>query len=211
MRFDGVVKSWQDERGFGFIEPAKGGQELFVHIKAFPFAFGRPTVGTKVTFEVEPGTDGKKRAVKIQPFTTQKPVGISASSSGVRRATTSKSWDTSSVVALGIFALAYLVSTLVWKLPLLVGAAYLGMSVICAAFYWHDKSAARSGEWRTSEGTLILLGILCGWPGAIVAQQLLRHKTTKQSFRVMHWFSVVLNLGLLLLAGTPLLRILLKA
>lgn len=28
MRFDGIVKSWQDERGFGFIEPAKGGQEL---------------------------------------------------------------------------------------------------------------------------------------------------------------------------------------
>ena len=211
MRFDGVVKSWQDERGFGFIEPAKGGQELFVHIKAFPFAFGRPTVGAKVTFEVEPGTDGKKRAVKIQPFKAQGPVGISTSSSGARRATTSKSWDTSSIVALGIFAMTYLVSTAVWNLPPLVGAAYLVMSVICAGFYWHDKSAARSGEWRTSEGTLILLGILCGWPGAIVAQQLLRHKTTKQSFRVMHWFSVVLNLGLLLLAGTPLLRMLLKA
>lgn len=110
-----------------------------------------------------------------------------------------------------IFAVTYLVLTVVWNLPLLLGAAYLGMSVICAAFYWHDKSAARSGEWHTSEGALILLGMLCSWLGAIVAQQLLRHKTTKQSFRVMHWFSVVLNLGLLLLAGTPLLRILLKA
>jgi uncharacterized membrane protein YsdA (DUF1294 family)/cold shock CspA family protein len=207
MRFDGIVKSWQDERGFGFIEPAHSGPELFVHIKAFPSAFGRPTVGTKVTFEVEPGTDGKKRAVKVQPFATQKPVA----SSGSRRGTASKSWETSSVIALGIFGITYLVATVVWNLPIFVGAAYLGMSVICAGFYWHDKNAARSGKWRISEGTLITLGMFCGWPGAIAAQQLLRHKTTKPSFRVMHWVTVVLNFGLLVLAGTPLLRILLSA
>ena len=35
MRFEGIIKSWNDERGFGFIEPSPGGQEIFVHIKAF--------------------------------------------------------------------------------------------------------------------------------------------------------------------------------
>lgn len=106
--------------------------------------------------------------------------------------------------------MTYLVLTVVWKLPLLVGGAYIGMSIICAAFYWHDKNAARTGEWRTSEGTLITLGMLCGWPGAIVAQQLLRHKTTKQSFRIMHWTTVVFNYAFLLVATTPILRVLLN-
>jgi len=35
MRIEGVIKSWNDERGFGFIEPTQGGQEIFVHVKAF--------------------------------------------------------------------------------------------------------------------------------------------------------------------------------
>ena len=35
MRFDGKLKSWNDDRGFGFIEPLQGGQEIFVHIKSF--------------------------------------------------------------------------------------------------------------------------------------------------------------------------------
>lgn len=113
--------------------------------------------------------------------------------------------DTPGLVALLIFAITYLALSIFWKLPLWIGAIYLGMSLVCAGFYWQDKLAARAGRWRTSEATLIGLGLFGGWPGAIVAQQVLRHKTTKRSFRVMHWFSVVLNLGLLVFASTSLL------
>ena len=42
MRFDGVLRSWNDERGFGFLEPVQGGEQIFVHIKTFPPAVGRP-------------------------------------------------------------------------------------------------------------------------------------------------------------------------
>lgn len=206
MRFEGVVKNWNDDRGFGFIEPTKGGQELFVHIKAFPSSIGRPAIGTKVTFEVEPSKDGKKRAIKVQPLHGAKPT---RGPSG-RRASESKGWETSSLVALAVFGVSYLVLTLVWHLSFYVGVAYLGMSIVCAGFYWHDKVSAQRGEWRTSEGALIFLGIICGWPGAIVAQQLLRHKTTKPSFRSMHWFSIGLNLAILYLVATPLLGILLR-
>ncbi len=206
MRFGGVVKSWQDERGFGFIEPTEGGQELFVHIKAFPTSFGRPTVGTKVTFEVETTPENKKRAVKVLLFSATKLKPQFAT----RRGPANKGWEASSIVALLIFAISYLVLTAVWNLSIYVGVAYLGMSIVCSGFYWHDKVSAQRGEWRTSEESLIVLGVLGGWPGAIVAQQLLRHKTTKQSFRVMHWFTVGLNLGVLLLVGTPLLRIFLQ-
>jgi len=207
MRFEGVVKSWNGDRGFGFISPSKRGHELFVHVNAFPSSFGTPIVGTKVTFEVEPASDGKKRAIKVQPVSSAKPAATPSN----RRANTSKGWETSSIIALVVFGFSYLVLTLVWKLPLLVGAAYLGMSVVCAGFYWHDKVSARHGEWRTSEGALIFMGTMCGWPGAVVAQQLLRHKTKKPSFRVMHWFSVGLNLAILIILGTPLLRTLIGA
>jgi len=61
--------------------------------------------------------------------------------------------------------------------------------------YAIDKSAARKGAWRTQESTLHLLSLAGGWPGALIAQQKLRHKTRKPSFRVVFWITVVLNCG----------------
>jgi len=48
-------------------------------------------------------------------------------------------------------------------------------------------------QWRTGEGTLILLGVLGGWPGAFVAQQLFHHKTKKRSFQIAFWLTVLLH------------------
>jgi cold shock CspA family protein len=65
MRFEGTLKTWHDDRGFGFIEPTQGGQEIFVHIKAFPAGTGRPQVGQVLSFEVALGPNGK-RAQAVQ-------------------------------------------------------------------------------------------------------------------------------------------------
>jgi uncharacterized membrane protein YsdA (DUF1294 family) len=92
-----------------------------------------------------------------------------------------------------LFAALYAGVTFAWRLPLAVGAAYLAMSAVCFAGYALDKSAARRGERRTPESTLLMLGLLGGWPGAVLAQQWLRHKTVKQPFRQMFWFTVVAN------------------
>lgn len=51
-----------------------------------------------------------------------------------------------------------------------------------AAFAW-DKSAARRGAWRIRESTLLWLAMIGGFPGAIAAQRMLRHKTRKEPFR----------------------------
>jgi len=66
MRFEGLIKSWDDDRGFGFIEPAKGGDEIFVHITSFPARSGRPALKQRVSFEVELDRDNKKRAHHVQ-------------------------------------------------------------------------------------------------------------------------------------------------
>jgi uncharacterized membrane protein YsdA (DUF1294 family) len=101
-----------------------------------------------------------------------------------------------------VFALLYAGATVAWQLPPLVGAAYLAMSLVCFCSYALDKSAARKGERRTPESTLLMLGLLGGWPGAVLAQQWLRHKTVKQPFRQMFWFTVVANLAFFLWLST---------
>ena len=106
-----------------------------------------------------------------------------------------------------LFAVLYAAATWKWDLPLQVGAAYLAMSLSCFVAYAIDKSAARKGNWRTPESTLLLLGLAGGWPGAVLAQQWLRHKTSKTSFQWKFHLSVAVNLVLFVYLsrqfGTP--------
>ena len=92
----------------------------------------------------------------------------------------------------------------------LCGSFYLGylppifilIFIIASTFtfliYAKDKRAAQKDEWRTSESTLYLYSLLFGWPGAIIAQQKLRHKNKnkKQSFRTAFLFTVLINIAL---------------
>ncbi|WP_313706838.1 DUF1294 domain-containing protein [Massilia sp.] len=93
------------------------------------------------------------------------------------------------------FACVYVGATLAWDLPPLVGVAYVVTSLTCFVAYALDKSAARHGGWRTPERTLLVLGLVGGWPGALLAQQWLRHKSSKRAFRRMFWTTVAANVG----------------
>jgi len=93
--------------------------------------------------------------------------------------------------------------------PALTAAAvlalgYLVMSVVAFVAYGIDKRAARGGGRRISEATLLILGLLGGWPGALLAQRRFRHKTRKQPFRTLFWLTVVANVALVV-AGWMLL------
>ena len=57
-RTHGTLAKWNDERGFGFIAPAGGGDEIFVHVSAFPRDGRRPQVDELLSFETEPGQEG---------------------------------------------------------------------------------------------------------------------------------------------------------
>ena len=87
------------------------------------------------------------------------------------------------------------VSVFTDRIPLFILALYMGASLLTFIIYAVDKSAARRGAWRTRESTLHLLSLAGGWPGALVAQQKLRHKSLKRKFRVVFWITVLLNCG----------------
>jgi uncharacterized membrane protein YsdA (DUF1294 family) len=80
---------------------------------------------------------------------------------------------------------------------ILLAATYGIASVLCFAAYAVDKSAARAGRRRVRERTLLMLGLACGWPGAVLAQQCLRHKSAKPAFLWRSWGTVLLNLAVL--------------
>jgi uncharacterized membrane protein YsdA (DUF1294 family) len=82
-------------------------------------------------------------------------------------------------------------------LPTTVPVLYATASVTAFVLYRIDKTAALAGARRTPEDTLLVAGLLCGWPGALVAQRVLRHKSRKTSFQVMFWTSVGINCVLL--------------
>jgi uncharacterized membrane protein YsdA (DUF1294 family) len=81
------------------------------------------------------------------------------------------------------------------NLPILFVLVYLAASSITFIAYAWDKSAAKNSRWRTQESTLHLLSLVGGWPGALVAQKTLRHKSRKQSFQFTFWVTVAINCG----------------
>ncbi|MCR2811945.1 DUF1294 domain-containing protein [Microbacterium sp. zg.Y1090] len=96
-----------------------------------------------------------------------------------------------------VFATAFTVAYFAADLPLWIPALYLVMSAWSFAAYGVDKSAAKAGRRRVSEQALLTVGLVGGWPGSLIAQQVFRHKTRKRSFRRVFWFTVLINVAVL--------------
>ncbi len=183
MRAKGKITSWNGEKGFGFITPGDGGKQIFVHIKAFNNLNRHPEINQLVTYALSIDKQGRPCAVK-------------AMLTGVRTSQNIKRKNSPlSVISAAVFLIIVGVSVLTAKIPLTIFAIYMVASLLTFIMYFLDKSAARKGAWRTKESTLHLLSLVGGWPGALVAQQKLRHKTQKLSFRYVFWLTVFLNCG----------------
>ena len=170
MRYKGKISRWMDDRGFGFITPSDGGKEVFVHIKSFSRQGRRPVGSEVVTYELK-RDNGRTQAANVA-FRGENIAGV-------------VSPRKRGVVALpfaGLFLAFVAAAVFARKLPFAILALYVIASTVAFIAYARDKSAARNDEWRTPESTLHLLGIIGGWPGALAAQSLLRHKSKKQSF-----------------------------
>lgn len=79
-------------------------------------------------------------------------------------------------------------------MPAGIAAAYAGASLAALALFAWDKAQARRGGRRVSEFTLHAVEVVGGWPGALLAARLFRHKTRKRSYRAVTWAIVALHL-----------------
>jgi len=187
MRQRGKLTKWKDDRQFGFITPIRGGKQVFVHIKAFTNQHRRPIGNEFVTYETGFDGTGRLRAEHVEFM-------------GDDSINATEGWMIAATIAL-LFLMFVGVSVFIGQLPFAILMFYLVASAVAFLVYRRDKSAAQQNQWRTGEGTMILLGVIGGWPGAFVAQQFFHHKTKKRSFQIAFWITVVLNcvgLGLLL-------------
>jgi len=81
-----------------------------------------------------------------------------------------------------------------WKgISIIPLVAYGAVSLLTFLLYWHDKRRARAEGQRIPENVLHALELAGGWPGALLAQQLLRHKTRKVSYQTLFWLIVALH------------------
>ncbi|MEI6895949.1 MAG: DUF1294 domain-containing protein [Psychromonas sp.] len=83
------------------------------------------------------------------------------------------------------------------QLPILFTYFYFFINLCTFLVYGYDKSAACRKHWRIKELHLHLLALCGGWWGALMAQQLLRHKSIKKSFLVCFIVMIVAHLTLI--------------
>lgn len=211
MELRGQLRSWNDQKGFGFIRPEHGGDEVFAHISAMR-GVRRPVQGDRVLYLSAPDKGGRLRATHIrldapmsldEPAIRRKP---KAAPSGARPAKSAKpssrprrngAIQRPSLKSLGFVLLCLLPALGLFRLagqgihwPLF---SYAGASLLALGLYLHDKRSAMRSNWRTPEARLHVVELIGGWPGALIAQQLLRHKTRKLSFQLVFWLIVLLH------------------
>ncbi len=78
----------------------------------------------------------------------------------------------------------------------IIAAIYLVASVATIIAYGWDKLQAKRGGGRTrvAEQTLHLMELLGGWPGALLSQQLFKHKRSKRAYMRVYWVIVAVHL-----------------
>ena len=181
MRHQGKITTWKDDKGFGFITPNGGGEPVFVHVSSLANRQRRPEGNELVSYELATDAKGRPQA-KAVAFVGERAVARAAPG----RSALPPLFAAGFLVLLGVLA---------WlgRLPLAVLGLYAAASVVAFLAYGHDKSAAVRDVWRVKENTLHLFSLLGGWPGALAAQRLFRHKSSKASFQTTYWITVTLN------------------
>lgn len=60
----GILVRWNDEKGFGFIQPEQQGKDVFIHITVLKHMARKPQVGDSILYRTEVQNDGKVKAIK---------------------------------------------------------------------------------------------------------------------------------------------------
>ena len=183
MRYQGKITDWKDDKGFGFVTPRGGGPTVFVHITSFSNRQRRPVGNELITYDLTSDARGRPQAINVA-FVGERPNSTPSIGPGP---------GFGALTFAAAFLLFVAGTVVAGRLPFLVLIAYIAASCVAYLSYMFDKNAALKEQWRTPEVTLHLVSLFGGWPGAMLAQVMLRHKTQKLGFQVTYWITVVLN------------------
>ena len=193
MRHEGKITRWVDKRGFGFIA-SDDEDSVFLHIKSFETKVRRPYAGDRVTYELAWDKDGRPRAENAR-FVGE----AAAKHKTENRSHNSGSGESKLAIQLTLlFLCVVIVSTAIGRLHYAVAFLFVAASLVTYVVYAIDKASAQSDRWRIPEFNLHVLALVCGWPGALLAQRQLRHKSSKTSFLTGFWFTALLNVAAVL-------------
>lgn len=62
----GMLKTWKENRGFGFIKPDNGGKDIFIHISSLKGVSRRPITGDVIYYQTAKDRTGKYKAVNAK-------------------------------------------------------------------------------------------------------------------------------------------------
>jgi uncharacterized membrane protein YsdA (DUF1294 family) len=82
----------------------------------------------------------------------------------------------------------------------------IAINIVAFVQFWLDKRYAETNRNRIAERTLLATAFYGGSLGAMVAQQIFRHKTRKQPFRARLISIAVVHLFIAILIASPALR-----
>lgn len=183
MSLSGKITKWNDEKGYGFIKPFYREKEVFFHITAFKQINARPTIGDEITFDFIHDDQNREKAINVKGINNNDSISIPLFQYSI---------------SILLFILSIFILSVLKFLPFIIFWMYIIVSFITFYVYALDKQAAQNNKWRVSENKLHLLALFCGWPGALLAQQLLRHKSKKISFRQAFWVTFLANITFLI-------------
>jgi uncharacterized membrane protein YsdA (DUF1294 family)/cold shock CspA family protein len=191
----GKVLEWNDAKGYGFIHPIDGGAaagRVFFHIRDYERGGRRPEIGELVRF-VPGGEPGRPRAQSVRrAVPSARSSSRSVPPATARRHTRELPGMVALMLIVGYGAgMAWAVSN--GRLPLAAGFSAALLNAITYVTYALDKHAAQHGGRRIPESSLHGLELLGGWPGALLAQRVMRHKTRKIPYRIAFWAAVAVN------------------
>jgi uncharacterized membrane protein YsdA (DUF1294 family)/cold shock CspA family protein len=188
MRQVGRLVKWDESRGFGFIQPAAGGPQVFVHISKFADR-RRPVVGAELSFEVARDLQNRLSASHVRHG------GVVPPKPGVSRQASPRPagplWPAASIAICALLAIGLAAHQ--GRLPPLIPVVFVVASLTVFLAYAFDKSAAMNRRRRTPENFLHLMNLLGGWPGGLIASRLFRHKSKKIEFRSVFYVCIALN------------------
>ena len=171
----GKIQTWNDDKGYGFIQPDDKSKNIFLHISGLNNG-RRPRIGDRISYQIERDRSNRLSAKNAQ-LEGVLPSGINL---------------------INLLVLLICPITLGWGLGINSFAVsllwYSFINTVTFFVYGDDKNRAKQDKWRISENKLHTLELLGGFTGALIAQQHYRHKSKKQSYQIVFLLIVFIHI-----------------